>query len=352
MSQYWSPAVHRLHPYVPGEQPKEQTFIKLNTNENPYPPCAAVTEIIQHFNSDDLRLYPDPESLQLRKTLADFHQLDCEQIFVGNGSDEVLAHSFYAFFQQSKPILFPDISYSFYPVYCSFYQVEFKQIALDTDFNIKTEDYRQDNGGIILPNPNAPTGIALDLNAIRGLLSEAPGVVIIDEAYVDFGAESAVSLIDEFDNLLVIRTFSKSRSLAGLRLGYAMGHKALIEGLQRAKDSFNSYPINRLTSDIAIASITDNQTFEQNLNRVIANRQKLSNQLKSLKFRVFPSSANFIFVSHATQPAQELAEQLREAGILVRYFNKERIDNCLRISIGTEEECDRLSAALHQILSG
>ena len=351
MSQYWSADVHALQPYVPGEQPKGQTFIKLNTNENPYPPCPAVRDIIRNYNSDDLRLYPDPESTRLRESLANLHDLNADQIFVGNGSDEVLAHSFYAFFRHEKTILFPDISYSFYPVYCGLYKIDFETIPLDSKYEISVADYNKDNGGIILPNPNAPTGIALELDAIRSLVGQASGVVIIDEAYVDFGAESAVSLINEFDNLLVIRTFSKARSLAGLRLGYAIGQANLIEGLNRVKDSFNSYPINRLSSEIAIASIEDKHYFEQSLSRVVASRQKLTVELESLGFTVFPSRANFIFVSHPDKSAQSLAALLREEGILVRYFNKERIDNCLRISIGTEQQCDQLNEALTRIFS-
>ena len=235
MSQYWSDIVRRLDPYVPGEQPQDQQYIKLNTNESPYPPSPQVAHAIKDYAIDSLRLYPDPESVELRQTLAQHHGLQVDQVFVGNGSDEVLAHCFQAFFKQSKPLLYPDISYSFYPVYCGLYDIEFEKISLDADFQINCADYLRPNGGIILPNPNAPTGIALPLEAIRSLLEFSSSVVIIDEAYVDFGAESADSLVDEYDNLLVTQTFSKSRSLAGLRLGYALGNKDLIEALNRVK---------------------------------------------------------------------------------------------------------------------
>lgn len=350
MNQYWSATVSRLDPYVPGEQPQDQQYIKLNTNESPYPPSPSVARAIQEYNIDSLRLYPDPESKALKQALAGHHGLSAEQVFVGNGSDEVLAHAFQAFFKQSRPLLFADISYSFYPVYCALYDIEFEKIALDSDFCIDINAFKRDNGGIILPNPNAPTGIALTLAEIETILKNTDAVVIIDEAYVDFGTESADSLVDSYDNLLVVQTFSKSRSLAGLRLGYALGNTNLIEALNRIKDSFNSYPIDRIAGIAAIASIEDQDYFQQCNRRVIENRENLSAKLTSLGFRVYPSSSNFVFVEHDKMAAADLYDSLKQAGILVRYFKSPRIDNCMRITIGTDAECDALVSALNSIL--
>jgi len=351
MSKFWSDIVGRLDPYVPGEQPQDQQYIKLNTNESPYPPSHAVAEALADFDCASLRRYPDPESGRLVTALAEYHGLSAQQIFVGNGSDEVLAHAFQGLLQKPLPILFPDISYSFYPVYCALYQVEFKTVALDAGFNIDINDYQPGNGGIVIPNPNAPTGIALDLGAIEQLLDSNPeSVVIIDEAYVDFGARSAIALIGDHDNLLVVQTASKSRSLAGLRLGTAYGSSELIEALQRVKNSFNSYPVDSLASACAIASLGDEPYFEQCRQQVIASRERLSAALAILGFEVFPSSSNFVFVRHSSEPAASLYQQLKKAGILVRYFNKPRIDNCLRITVGSDAECDSLLAALEQII--
>jgi histidinol-phosphate aminotransferase len=286
----------------------------------------------------------------LLAALAAYQGLEASQVFVGNGSDEVLAHAFQAFFRQDYPILFPDISYSFYPVYCKLYQIEYQQPDLDPQFCINIQDYASANGGIIIPNPNAPTGIALEKGALRELLADNPeSVVIIDEAYVDFGAESACPLIAEFPNLLVVQTFSKSRSLAGLRLGLALGQENLIEALQRVKNSFNSYPVDSLTSACALAALADEDYFQQCRKQVIASRERLSAELQQLGFEVFPSSSNFVFVRHAA--AATLYHDLKSAGILVRYFKTARIDNCLRISIGTDTECDALIGALQDILS-
>ena len=352
MNRYWSKQIEDLDPYTPGEQPQDRQYIKLNTNENPYPPSPAVTNILRNFEVAQLRRYPDPESADLIASLAANQGLKASQIFVGNGSDEVLAHAFQAFFRQDYPILFPDISYSFYPVYCKLYQIEYYQPALDSQFRINIQDYAAANGGIIIPNPNAPTGIALETGALRELLADNPeSVVIIDEAYVDFGAESASQLIAEFPNLLVVQTFSKSRSLAGLRLGFALGQENLIEALQRVKNSFNSYPVDSLTSACAVAALADEDYFQQCCQRVIASRECLSNELGQLGFEVFPSSSNFVFVRHASTAAATLYHDLKSAGILVRYFKKARIDNCLRISIGSDPECDALVSALHKILA-
>ncbi len=352
MNRYWSKQIEALDPYIPGEQPQDQQYIKLNTNENPYPPTPALTNVLRNFEAAQLCRYPDPESTELIASLAANQGLDASQVFVGNGSDEVLAHAFQAFFRQDYPILFPDISYSFYPVYCKLYQIEYHQPALDSQFRINIRDYAVANGGIIIPNPNAPTGIALETGALRELLADNPeSVVIIDEAYVDFGAESASQLIAEFPNLLVVQTFSKSRSLAGLRLGFALGQENLIEALQRVKNSFNSYPVDSLTSACALASLADEDYFQQCCQQVIASRERLSAELQQLGFEVFPSSSNFVFVRHASADAATLYHELKSAGILVRYFKKARIDNCLRISIGSDPECDALIAALHKILA-
>lgn len=351
MSAFWSKLVHTLQPYVPGEQPQGQQYIKLNTNESPYPPAPAAARCLAEFDAGDLRLYPDPQSGALVDALAAYHDLEAERIFVGNGSDEVLAHAFQALLKQELPILFPDISYSFYPVYCALYGIDYRQVALDKAFRVDLDGYRGENGGIVIANPNAPSGIALGLAEIRQLLADNPeSAVIVDEAYVDFGAESARGLIDEFANLLVVRSFSKSRSLAGLRLGYALGHAGLIEGLQRVKNSFNSYPIDRLASALGIASIEDEDYFRGSVARVIATRERLGEALRGLGFEVFPSSANFVFARAPGGAAERLYRELRSAGILVRYFDKPRIDDCLRISIGSDEECDALVEALNRIL--
>jgi histidinol-phosphate aminotransferase len=352
MNRYWSKQIEDLDPYIPGEQPQDQQYIKLNTNENPYPPSPSVANLLRNFEAAQLRRYPDPESTDLIEVLAANQGLNASQVFVGNGSDEVLAHAFQAFFRQDYPILFPDISYSFYPVYCKLYQIEYHQPALDSQFRINIQDYATANGGIIIPNPNAPTGIALETGALRELLADNPeSVVIIDEAYVDYGADSAVRLIPEFPNLLVVQTFSKSRSLAGLRLGYALGQDHLVEALRRVKNSFNSYPIDSLTSTIALASIADEDYFQQCCKQVIASRDRLSTELQQLGFEVFPSSSNFLFVRHDHAAAAALYHDLKSAGILVRYFEKTRIDNCLRISIGSDPECEALITALHKILA-
>ncbi len=351
-SPYWSDIVSRLDPYVPGEQPRDQQYIKLNTNESPYPPAPGVARVLAEFDSDALRRYPDPESRALVDALAAYHGLAREQVFVGNGSDEVLAHAFHAFFQQTEPLLFPDISYSFYPVYCGLYRIDYVTVPLDDNFEIVFADYRRANGGIILPNPNAPTGIALAQSAIRELLADNPeSVVIVDEAYVDFGAETSVPLIEEFANLLVVQTFSKSRNLAGLRLGCALGQAPLIEGLKRIKNSFNSYPVNQLTSAIGIAALADDAYFRDCRDRIVVSRARVGKALDQLGFEVLSSHANFVFARHRERDAGNINRALREAGILVRYFDKPRINGFLRISIGSEDECDTLLAALAQILA-
>ncbi|QIC61722.1 histidinol-phosphate transaminase [Acinetobacter schindleri] len=344
--RFWSPEVRELEPYTPGEQPKIQNLLKLNTNENPYPPSPKVVEAVQKVlanGADVLRLYPDPDASELKQAIAKQQSVPVEQVFVGNGSDEVLAHIFKAFFVQELPLLYPDITYSFYPVYSQFFGVETKVLPLNDDFEIVVDDYKQPNGGIIITNPNAPTSIALGLSAIEEVLQANPNsVVVIDEAYVDFGAESAVALVEKYDNLVVCQTTSKSRSLAGLRVGFAIAQPHLIAALEAVKNSFNSYPMDRFAIAAAVASFEDQAYFEAQNAKVIASREKLTAQLKELGFKVLPSAANFIFASLPSKDAGELAAELREHGIIVRYFNKPRINQFLRITIGTDEQNQRL----------
>lgn len=351
MSQYWSPIVQSLTPYVPGEQPKHQRLVKLNTNENPYPPSPKAIAAMQAACADSLRLYPDPNSDQLKQVISQYYGLSSDQVFVGNGSDEVLAHIFCGLLKHDKPLLFPDISYSFYPVYCGLYEIEYVQVPLAEDFSVRLADYQQDNGAIILPNPNAPTGIALGLTEIEALLQQHPhSVVVIDEAYVDFGAQSAVTLIDRYPNLLVVQTLSKSRSLAGLRVGLAMGQAHLMEALERVKNSFNSYPLDRVAQAGAQAAFEDQEYFVECCNKVIATRESLIKALQQCGFEVLPSAANFVFARHPQHDAATLAAGLREQGVIVRHFKQKRIDQFLRISIGTDAECQALLTALQPLL--
>jgi len=353
--QFWSPSVRALEPYVPGEQPKIQNLLKLNTNENPYPPSAAVVEAVQAVLQEDadvLRLYPDPDASALKQAIASQQQVDVNQVFVGNGSDEVLAHVFRAFFVKEKPILYPDISYSFYPVYSQFFGLKTQSIALNDAFEIVPENYQLDNDGIIIANPNAPTGIALGLAEIEQILQANPhSVVVIDEAYVDFGAESAVALVAKYQNLVVCQTTSKSRSLAGLRVGFAIAQAHLISALEAVKNSFNSYPLDRFAIAAAVASFGDQAYFEQQCEKVIQSRELLTEGLTRLGFQVLPSKANFVFAQLPGREAAQLAQALREQGIIVRYFNKARIDQHLRITVGTDEQNQRLLDSLKAILA-
>ncbi|MDC5237011.1 histidinol-phosphate transaminase [Acinetobacter baumannii] len=350
--RFWSPEVRELEPYVPGEQPKIQNLLKLNTNENPYPPSPKVVEAVQavlHEQADVLRLYPDPDATVLKQAIAKQQNIDVSQVFVGNGSDEVLAHIFKAFFLQDEPILYPDITYSFYPVYSQFFGTKTKEIPLNENFEIDVRDYTQPNGGVIITNPNAPTSIALSLAEIEQVLQANPDrVVVIDEAYVDFGAESAVSLINRYENLVVCQTTSKSRSLAGLRVGFAIAQSHLIAALEAVKNSFNSYPIDRFAIAAAVASFEDQAYFEEQCQKVITSREKLVRDLTELGFNVLPSKANFIFATHSQHDAGQLAQKLREQGIIVRYFNKSRINQFLRITVGTDEQNARLVQTLKQ----
>ncbi len=352
MSRFWSPDLHRLAPYKPGEQPRDQQYIKLNTNENPYPPSPAALETIRRQADQHIRLYPDPESVVLRQAIADHFRLQPEQVFVGNGSDEVLALAFYAFFRRGEPLLFPDLSYSFYPVYCSFFDIPFETPAVDKAFRIRLADYEQPSGGVVFPNPNAPTGRCLPLTEIHRFLHHyRQRVLLIDEAYIDFGGESAAGLIDEFENLLVVQTFSKSRSLAGMRVGFAMGSALLIEGLQRSKNSFNSYPLDRLAQAGAVTSLQDTGHFDRCRDAIIATRENTISGLRGLGFEVIPSTANFVLASPPGGDAQSLYRDLKRKGILVRYFNHPRIERHVRISIGTDAEMQRLLAVLGELYS-
>jgi histidinol-phosphate aminotransferase len=352
MSRYWSAVVRGLTPYVPGEQPKLPNLVKLNTNENPYGPSPQALEALRGEVGENLRLYPDPRADRLRQAVAAFYGVTPQQVFVGNGSDEVLAHTFQALLKHDAPLLFPDISYSFYPVYCGLYGIEYQPVALSESFEIRIEDYLRPNGGIIFPNPNAPTGMALPLVDIERLLeSNKESVVVVDEAYVDFGAESAVSLVGRYPQLLVIHTLSKSRSLAGLRVGYAIGHPDLIEALNRVKDSFNSYPLDRCAIAAAAAAIEDRAYFEATCAKVIATRGRLVNELEALGLEVLPSAANFVFARHAQRDGAELTAKLRERSIIVRHFKSpSRIAPFMRITVGTDEQCEALLHALGEIL--
>lgn len=351
MSRFWSPIVHNLEPYVPGEQPKIANLIKLNTNENPYGPSPKVLEAIRLATSDALRLYPDPNATKLKQTIADYYQVTAEHVFVGNGSDEVLAHVFHAFFQQKTPLLFPDITYSFYPVYCQLYQIDYHVVPLTETFEINVEDYFQDNGGIIFPNPNAPTSRLITLAEIEKLLQKnTKSVVVIDEAYIDFGGKSAIVLVNKYPNLLVTQTLSKSRSLAGLRIGFAVGHPDLIAGLIRVKDSFNSYPLDSLAITAGVAAFEDQAYFKQTCQQVISNRNWLMSELTALGFNVLPSGANFIFATHPDHDATELFTGLRKQGVVVRHFKQIRIEQYLRITVGTTEENQQLLAVMNTLI--
>jgi len=355
MSRFWSPVVQTLTPYVPGEQPQMQRLVKLNTNESPYGPSPRALAAIEDQNTNDLRLYPDPEGTALKEAIAKLHGLKPNQVFLGNGSDEVLAHVFAGLLKQSKPVHFPDITYSFYPVYCKLFGIDYKTMSLGEHFEINTDQYKVPNGGIIFPNPNAPTGRSIPRSEIEALLlTNKDSVLVIDEAYVDYGTESCIPLLQGDacpENLLVVHTLSKSRALAGLRVGFAVGHPALIEGLERIKNSFNSYPLGRLAQAGAIAAIEDQAHLEQTSQKVMRTRETLVKELDALGFETLPSTANFIFTRHPKHAGVKLYQALRDRGIIVRHFNSARIDEFLRITIGTDEQSGELVAALKEILA-
>jgi histidinol-phosphate aminotransferase len=344
MSRFWSSLVHGLSPYVPGEQLKLDGIVKLNTNENPYGPSPRVLAAIASA-TDRLRLYPDPRASCLCEAIAARYDVAPEQVFVGNGSDEVLAHIFQALLKHDAPLLFPDITYSFYPVYCSLYGIRYREVPLDAAMRVQIADFRQPCSAILLPNPNAPTGIGLPREAIAALVDEHPDqLVVVDEAYVDFGAESAVSLVARHDNLLIVQTLSKSRALAGLRVGFAIGQRPLIEAMERVKGSFNSYPLDCLAIAGAVAALEDDAWFQETRQRIMASRESLVHGLSELGFEVLPSVANFVFTRHPGRRGAQLAAQLRQCGVLVRHFQKPRIEDFLRITVGTEDQCGRLIA--------
>lgn len=352
MSKFWSRHVGRLTPYTPGEQPRIERLIKLNTNENPYPPSPKVIAAINAEAGARLRLYPDPQATQLKQAISSYHDVAPNEVFVGNGSDEVLAHAFHAFFVQDRPVLMPSVSYAFYQVYCGLYGIDAVLVPLDEDMRVNPDRYDVHCGGVVIANPNAPTGITMSLDQVERILRAQPDcVVLVDEAYVDFGGESCIPLIRDYPNLLVVQTFSKSRALAGLRVGFAIGQPHLIEGLERIKGSFNAYPLGNLEIAGAVAALEDDEYFQAKRAQVIATRENLARRLADLGFDVLPSVANFLFVRHPMRRAGDLAQALRERAILVRHFKSPDIDNYMRISIGTDEECTQLATALAEILA-
>ena len=352
MSNYWSQLARELSPYVPGEQPRMSGLVKLNTNENPFGPSPRALDAVRAAADDALRLYPDPQSTALRTALANYHGVAPEQVFVGNGSDEVLAHAFAALLKQNAPLLFPDVTYSFYPVYCGLLGITYQTVPLDAGMRLNIDDYLGQGGAIIIANPNAPTGIALTRAQVARLAAERSDVpIVIDEAYVDFGAETAVPLIRDYPNLLIVQTMSKSRSLAGLRVGYAVGDAGLIAALTRVKDSFNSYPLGRPAQAGAIAALEDEAYFQQTRSAIMRNRGILTGLLAQLGFEVLPSSANFVFARHPDYSGEALCAGLRERAVLVRHFAGSRVADFIRITIGSEAEIGRLESALTQFLA-
>ena len=352
MNKFLSDKANSVIPYIQGEQPKDKKYIKLNTNESPYPPSKNVRKIITESDFDDLRLYPDPDIIDLKNVIAKKYNLENENIFIGNGSDEILAFSFMAFFNKGDKIYYPNITYSFYSVYSDLFDLDEKKIPLKEDFSININDYKNLDSGIIIANPNAPTGMLLKLNEIEEIIkTNLNNVAIIDEAYIDFGGESAIKLINKYDNLLVIQTFSKSRSLAGMRLGFALGNKELIKGLKNIKFSFNSYTINRLSILAGIEAFKDEEYFKESVSKIIMTREKTKEELKKLKFKVLDSKSNFLFISHKKVFAEDIYLKLKDKGILVRYFKQDIINNFIRVTIGTDEEMAIFISALKEIIN-
>ena len=347
----WEENVRKVVPYVAGEQPNKQNMIKLNTNECPYPPAPGVEKLAAGMNCDALRLYPDSNTTPLVDALAEYYGVSPKQVFVGVGSDDVLAMAFLTFFNSDKPILFPDVTYSFYDVWADLYRIPYKTCALDENWHICPSDYKQPNGGIIFPNPNAPTGLLESLDVVEEILeANRDVIVIVDEAYIDFGGTSALSLLEKYDNLLVVQTFSKSRAMAGLRIGFCIGSEKLIGYLNDVKLSFNSYTMNMPSQVLGVEAVKDDAYFKETTGKIIATRERVKKELKELGFSFPDSMANFVFASHENVPAEKIFKALREADIYVRYWNKPRINNSLRITIGTDEEMDRLIAFLKQEL--
>ncbi len=347
----WEDNVRKVVPYVAGEQPKNKNVIKLNTNECPYPPAPGVTGLAQEMDYSDLRLYPDTNATPLVDVLAEYYHVKPAQVFVGVGSDDVLATAFQTFFNSGKPILFPDVTYSFYDVWADLYKIPYKTCPLKEDWHIDPEDYKQPNGGVIFPNPNAPTGLLEDLDTVEEILqANRDVVVIVDEAYIDFGGISSLSLLDKYDNLLIVQTFSKSRSMAGLRIGFCIGNEKMIQYLNDVKFSINSYTMNRTSQVLGVEAVRDDAYFKEITGKIVATRERVKKELTELGF-VFPDSkANFVFASHKAVPAKEIFEALRARNIYVRHWNKPRIDNSLRITIGTDEEMDTMLEFLREYL--
>lgn len=349
----WEDNVRKVIPYVAGEQPNKANMIKLNTNECPYPPAPGVERLIAEMNCDAFRLYPDPNTANLTNALAEYYGVKREQVFVGVGSDDVLAMAFLTFFNSNEPILFPDITYSFYDVWADLYRIPYKTCELDANWHIRPEDYKQPNGGIIFPNPNAPTGLLESLQTVEEILkANRDVIVIVDEAYIDFGGESALPLIEKYDNLLVVQTFSKSRAMAGMRIGFCIGNEKLIQYLNDVKFSFNSYTMNMPSQVLGVEAVKDDVYFKETTGKIIATRERVKKELTQLGFTFPDSMANFVFASHGKVPAKDIFLALREADIYVRYWDKPRINNCLRITIGTDEEMDKLLEFLKKFLAG
>ena len=347
----WQNNLRSVSPYIAGEQAELTDMIKLNTNENPYPPSLQVQKVIEDFKSDNLRLYPSTDAKVLRKALATYHHLNTDQVFIGNGSDEVLSLSFLTFFNSEKPLLMPDISYSFYPIYCELYRIPYQKIPLADDFSLSVNSYFQENGGIVIANPNAPTGMAISLQEIEEILqNNQDSIVLIDEAYIDFGGESCLPLLEKFDNLVVVQTFFKSRSLAGIRLGVAFGSAEAIAHLYDMKNSFNSYPIDSLAQKIGEASLNDETYFQKSVSKIITTRENFKKELIKLGFQVTDSKTNFVFVHHPKVDATTLFKALYEAKIIVRHWNQARISDWLRITIGTDREMNTVIQFLKEYL--
>ena len=341
MENLWKNNLRKIEPYVPGEQSKEQNIVKLNANENPYPPSPKAIEALNGFNCGSLRLYPDANASRLKQALADYYNVTPKNIFVGNGSDDVIAIAFQSFFNGKLPIVYPDLTYSFYPVWCSLFNIPYKTYPVGEDFRINPDDYKEDNGGVVIPNPNAPTSIGEGLDFVEKIMNyNRDSVVIIDEAYVDFGGVSSVELTKKYENLLVTGTFSKSRSLAGLRLGFAIGSESLITVMEAVKNSYNSYTVDSLAMEMGTASILDREYFDSTCKKIIATRERVTKEIRSLGFTVLDSSANFIFATRYDLSIKDMFEYLKARKVFIRYFSLPRIDNYVRISIGTDEEMD------------
>ena len=341
MEKLWKKNLRDIEPYIPGEQSKEKNIVKLNANENPYPPSPKVFEAIKNFDCNALRFYPDANASAFKQAMAEYYGVEAENVFLGNGSDDVLALCFQAFFNGNKPIAFPDITYSFYPVWCRLFRIPYKNYPLNNDFRINIEDYREENGGVVIPNPNAPTSLGEGRGFIEKLMEyNADSIVIIDEAYVDFGCYSSVELTKKYDNLIVTGTFSKSRSLAGMRIGYAIASQELISVLEAVKNSYNSYTVNSVSMAAGTAAIRDKEYFENTVSKVIATRERVGKEMRKLGFTVLDSQTNFIFATHDSKNMKDYFEWLKTQKVFIRYFNLPRIDNYVRITVGTDDEMD------------